>query len=429
MDDSEDIMVEQGDGGGGFFGGQNDTYTEVHHESYFSRIGNSFGGICVGIVLFFGAFPLLWWNEGRAVDYYQAINEGRKIVIPINTTAIDATNEGKLVYLTGLAEPTDAVSDEDFGIQTNMKTRLSRKVEMYQWKEKKTTRKENKVGGGTTTITEYTYSKAWSASLIDSSTFKKTGYINPTSMPYTSKDFYPTAVMIDAFTLPTDLINGISSLVPLGGTYNISDIPSSNLLVSSMTEQSYTNGYYFGATSTSSYTNSQVGDTRVTYSAASGGQVSIIAKQTGSTFAPYTASSGANLYRIEQGIVSSTQMFDNAKAENKTMTMILRFVGFIVMAIGLGIMLGPIAVMADIIPCIGDCVGAAVAIVAGMTAAVLSLVVIGIAWVANRPVILAVGGAGLAVVLYFVYRGYQKKQEKSRALDFNESAKDLEMDR
>jgi len=248
-------------------------------------------------------------------------------------------------------------------------------------------------------------------------------------MPYSSEDFYPTAVVVDAFTLPTDLVNGISSLTPLEGTLNVTDIPSNNLLVQSMTEQSYINGFYFGATNSSSYLNEVIGDTRVTYLATEGGQVSIIAMQTGATLDPYTASSGANLYLIEPGIVSSEQMFENAKASNKTITMILRFVGFIVMATGIGLILAPISAVADIIPCIGDCVGAAVSIVAGLIAAAFSLTVIGIAWVANRPIILVIGGGVLAGLFLLLYSGYRTKQNKSRALNLTENPKDFEMAR
>ena len=284
------------------------------------------------------------------------------------------------------------------------------------------------MGGGTSTYTEYSYSKTWSESNIDSTKFRETGYNNPNVMPYSSQFFYPTAVTIDAFTLPNELVDGISSLSPLDGTFNISDIPSQNVLASSTIEQTYPNGFYFGVTSSSSYTNEAIGDTRVTYSAAGSGQVSIIAQQTGSTFAPYTASSGADLYLLEAGNISSNEMFENAKAGNKAITMVLRFVGFVVMAIGIGLMMGPIAAVADIIPCLGDCVGGAISIVAGLIAAVLSLVVIGIAWVSNRPIILGIGGAVAGVVLILLYSGYRTKNQQ-KPIDHFSNEKDIEMSR
>ena len=55
---------------------RNDTYTETEKVSYGSRIGSSFGGMIPGILLFLGAFPLLFWNEGRAVKTARARDAG-----------------------------------------------------------------------------------------------------------------------------------------------------------------------------------------------------------------------------------------------------------------------------------------------------------------------------------------------------------------
>ncbi len=43
-----------------------DTFTEKSSQSWLSRIGGSFAGAVAGIVMMLVAFPLLWWNEGRA---------------------------------------------------------------------------------------------------------------------------------------------------------------------------------------------------------------------------------------------------------------------------------------------------------------------------------------------------------------------------
>ncbi len=395
---------------GGYTGGEDGVYTETETEGFFGRLGDSFAGICIGLLLFIGAFPLLWWNEGRAVDTYNAIKEGRKIYVPVSASPIDSLNEGSLVYVTGLAEPTDNITDVDFGVEVSSKTSLSRTVEMYQWQENKTTKKKKNVGGSTTTVTEYTYSKVWSDRLIDSSAFKQSAkHQNPGNMPYSSSTFYPSAVILGDFTLPTDLIDYISTPSAIGGTLDTDLIPDSNALSFSFTDNemfSYPNGFYFGNTTTTPY----VGHTRVTYQAAPGGVVSILAEQEGSTFGPYEASSGAELYRLEQGVVGAEAMFDNAKAENKAVTMVLRIVGAMVMSIGIGLVLQPLEVVADIIPCIGDLVGAAVSCVAGLIGITLSLIVIGIAWVANRPIILGVGAAGALVVGGLVYMGYKRKQ-------------------
>ena len=124
---------------------------------------------------------------------------------------------------------------------------------------------------------------------------------------------------------------------------------------------------------------------------------------------PYVASSGASLYRLDQGIIPAENMFDNARDENKILTMVLRIVGALVMSIGIGMILNPLAVVADILPCIGDLVGGAITCVSALIGIVLSLLVIGIAWVANRPIILGVAAALVAIVGYFVYSGFRRK--------------------
>mmetsp|Transcript_830 Transcript_830/g.1003 ORF Transcript_830/g.1003 Transcript_830/m.1003 type:complete len:438 (-) Transcript_830:179-1492(-) len=419
---AEEVPPESAYGNEGGYGYDN-TYTEVTHEGYFSKLGNSFAGICCGIVLFIGAFPLLWWNEGRAVDMYQAINEGRKIVVEVNSTVVDPTNEGKLVHLSGLAEPTQNLTDSAFGVDVTMKIKLSRDVELYQWVENVKTAKKDTVGGGTTTSKQYSYSKQWREYLVDSSRFSKPGYNNPTSMPYTSKDFY-SDVIIGAFSLPQTLVTAMSvGSTSLGVTFNTSMIPAYNTLAQSKPESVYGEGFYFGTPSSP-----QVGDTRVSFDASSGGVVSIIAKQTGNTFMPYEAKSGAELYRLSMGTLNPEEMFEDAKAENKTVTWILRFVGALVMIMGISTILQPLAVAADIIPCVGDCIGAGIGIVATLIGLFLSLVVIGIAWVANRPIILGVAVGGTALVGLLVFNGFRRKSVRSRNLDMPPEKNELQLE-
>ena len=54
----------------------NDSFTEVTHQSWGSRLGGAFKGIVFGIILFIVSFPLLFWNEGRAVKRHKTLEEG-----------------------------------------------------------------------------------------------------------------------------------------------------------------------------------------------------------------------------------------------------------------------------------------------------------------------------------------------------------------
>ena len=53
-----------------------DEHVEVTRASWFSRITESIKAVLIGLVLFFAAFPLLWWNEGRAVQTARSLDEG-----------------------------------------------------------------------------------------------------------------------------------------------------------------------------------------------------------------------------------------------------------------------------------------------------------------------------------------------------------------
>jgi hypothetical protein len=76
---------DAGDMGGGSFGGGG--FTESTTQSWFSRIGNAIKGVLVGLVLFVVSFPLLFWNEGRAVQAYMGLAEGKNSVVSVPADA------------------------------------------------------------------------------------------------------------------------------------------------------------------------------------------------------------------------------------------------------------------------------------------------------------------------------------------------------
>lgn len=49
--------------------------SEVTHHSWLSRAKNSIAGALFGVLLFFGSFALLGWNEARSVAEIRALNE------------------------------------------------------------------------------------------------------------------------------------------------------------------------------------------------------------------------------------------------------------------------------------------------------------------------------------------------------------------
>src|SRR5207245_2956185 len=87
--------------------------------------------------------------------------------------------------------------------------RLSRSVEMYQWKEQTKSETTKKLGGGEETVTTYSYSKVWDDSQIDSSDFKKPdGHQNP-PMAILSRTFQIPQGKLLAFDLDTPVLDRI----------------------------------------------------------------------------------------------------------------------------------------------------------------------------------------------------------------------------
>ena len=141
----------------------------VENPSWVQRLGSSFKGVLAGLALFVAGFPILFMNEGRAVDTAKRLKEGAGAVIDISADKVDPENEGKLVHVSGKADTKDILSDEAFGI-TNNALRLMRTVEVYQTVEHSETTREKR-GDKTVEKTTYSYSNEWRASPVNSAEF------------------------------------------------------------------------------------------------------------------------------------------------------------------------------------------------------------------------------------------------------------------
>ena len=131
----------------------------------------------------------------------------------------------------------------------------------------------------------------------------------------------------------------------------------------------------------------QVGDVRISYGVVKPDNVSLVAVQTASTFAPYQAKAGDAILLVQTGMHTAQEMFKIAQEQNAVLTWILRGAGFFVMFLGLFLIFKPIAVVADVVPLFGTALSAGIGAFAFLGAAVLSFLTIAIAWVVVRPVI------------------------------------------
>jgi hypothetical protein len=393
-----------------------ESYTKTTYQSWGDRIKDSFRGAIVGLILFVGAFPVLFWNEGRAVLRTQTLEEGEKVVLSIEADEIEWLYDEKLVHLTGKTATDETLSDERFSVVIKNAVKLRRVVEMYQWQEESHTETREQLGGGSETITTYTYSKQWLSTLEDSNHFRQPeGHQNPAYLPVKGKTVVAKKVKLGLFALSKTMLEKMS---------NYQQLPITPEIFAKMQEKGGTlldgkkiqlsqASYYIGDDPRSP----KIGDLRIKFEWVKPEVISVIAKQMGSKLMPYKTKAGGVIELFEYGEVTAQEMFEHAKMENIIITWFLRIVGFIMMFIGLNLLFEVLRMLAAVVPTIGNIVGILGGILAFLVALVFSLITIAVAWLFYRPLlgltILAIAGSMFALILYFSKPKSVKLQQSS----------------
>ena len=367
-----------------------DVVKVTNKQGFFGKLGNSFSGIVVGIILLFGGISLLWWNEHNNVKNIKDVKEMRDQVIDVSSSKIDEANEGKLIATNGKLDYNDSVmTDSTFNISAKTPV-LSRTVEMYQWVE------ESKTEDDTTT---YTYKKEWKDEIVDSTEFNSIkGHENPAYMAYESdKIVTDEDLKVGEFTLISsfkDLLSTDKDVVPEEGIV----LPEGYILF---------NKYI---TNSADMENPQVGDIRISYQKADYKDVSVLGKQVGDTIAEYTTKKNTNIKKIVKGTTNGTGMINEIESANKFMKWVYRFLGIFLIVIGISSILGPITTLIGYIPFVGKVVNSMIGVISFLVGLAISLVVIAISWFAARPIV-AIVSLVIAAALIFVFVKYVKKNK------------------
>ena len=388
----------------------NDSFSEFTSESWFGRLGGAIKGVLIGIVLFVISFPLLWWNEGRAVKTAKGLTEAGGSVVSVTADQVDAANDRKLVHMTALATTDEILHDPEFAVSVPA-IRLRRKAEMYQWHQKESSETRKKFGGGSETITTYDYQKKWSSHVIDSSGFKHSeGHVNPANMRFQNQEETAKLVKFGAFKLSSGLVGEFNSFETLPMEQKDLDKLPADLSKQVRLAQ---NLFYLSNDPQKSAPDPdkpEIGDLRITFEVVKPATVSILARQLGDTFEPWQSATGSTIDRLTVGTVSAENMLGQMEKENTTMTWVLRAVGFLLMAFGVGLVFSPLAVSANVLPFLGNLLRMGIGLFAGVVAATLSLVTIAVAWLAYRPLL----GTGLLVVAVGLFVGLKALGRKKR---------------
>ena len=377
------------------------SYTERSHQGYFSRLAGSFVGVLIGFLMIPGSVLLISWNEYRTIHRTRGLLEAEQVVEEVqDSMEIVPEQNKKLVHLTGKATTQETLKDKDFRV-SRLALRLNRRVEMYQWVEKKETHTREKVGGGKETVTTYTYDTRWSADRESSEGFKHPdGHINP-PLKYHSADYTASDATVGAFKLTADQVERINAWQDL-------ELNSSELLdqLAAPERAHYLveGNHLFIGSATPSPSSPAVGDLRIHFRAVEPTDISVLAQQDSDRLSAFTTHNGEKIESIETGIRSSTQMFESLRFQNSTLAWILRGVGWLLACVGFGLITGPLSTLASVLPFLGRLVGTATFFVSVLLGSCVALVAIGVAWIAVRPMLavlmFAVAGAGI----YMLFR-------------------------
>ena len=399
------------------------------------RRQSAVAGAMLGGVLSIASFPTLFLNEGRAVKTARSLQEGAASVVSVDSDQVDSTCEGKFVHLSGEARTDEMLTDDVFGVEVNA-IRLTRSVEMYQWKEleEKVTRK---VDGKSETETRFAYEKIWADSHLDSSKYHEpSGHENPANFPFEPRSIEAKQVDIGAYQLSQSLIAKIDQAESL--SVDLSKVPStlaSNLRPDGGVQSSATGFYWMHSsvskpevqTGTSAEANSvqdqvaadkavaaadepQIGDTRIHFAVTRPTEVSVMAQQTGSSFEPFKTHSGRSLNMLSSGVVSAAAMIEQAETENKILTWMLRIAGTAMIVFGIGLVIRPLSSMTESIPLVGSLVNMGATLVAVLLGGAMALMTIAVAWLFYRPLIAIPLIVISCAVMYYLFKQASKSQ-------------------
>jgi len=380
-----------------------DSYTEITCTNWMTRLGGSFKGIITGLVLIAIASILLFWNEGRFVKRSKSLKEGQQIASSIDVNKLASVPENSLVHVTGVIKSNLTPGDPDFGIEAKDALRLKREVLIYQWIEKKNIDKKKKVGGSIEKTTEYTYQKEWSSKLHTSDGFKmKEGHQNPLSVKYA--EFTQTvekAQLGDLFINHT-LLQKLNDFIPF-------DVPNGISNGQRIQENNKDHLHYVQYIGKGNPSSPQIGDLKIRYYQVPSSDYSLIGKFSNQQISSFLTKNSHQILLIKKGLHSKEDMFNNAHSSNSTTMWLLRLFGLLIMFSGWYMIGKPLVVVGDVIPIIGNIIGAGLSVFSGVLSLTLSLTIIAFAWLFYRP-ILAIGLfiVAVGIFIFFKRKNYRK---------------------
>ncbi len=334
-------------------------------------------GAIVGLFLMLLTVGIVFWIEHYTLNTAHGLEAMASQTVSAPAETVNPANEGKLIHLSGQATTTDTITDPQFGIAVPA-LRLTREVEVRQWKENKTEKKQ-----GNEKIITYDYEQIWSTkSPPSSSSFnKRAGHENPAGKPYDDAKYHAATVTLGAFTL----IPGQIEKIPADEAFPITAEMLAKLPGDLKGQVKVTDDgiLYVGANPDAP----SVGDCRIRYKIAKPQVISVVARQQGSQLAPYPIEGGQSINLVERGSRSAAEMFASAQSSTAILGWGGRILGFGLMAMGLFLVLRPTAAAASGAPpeSLGFNFRVGLFAIAGSLPAILGIV--GLRWLFDSVVV------------------------------------------
>lgn len=375
------------------------------HHPWVNRFGSAFGALFLAIILFLASFALILWNEKQAVEESWRLNEGGRLILPLQADQPDAENNGQLIHMSGAVTTNDVVSDEIFYISVNA-VKMQRVVEMYQWNEEESTDPGDKAAVSPDgSSRKYLYTRVWSARPISSAKFAVIqGHANQ-PMSLKGNEYVASTVKVGGFTLTTPFIDQLNNYQDYPMT------PETFARINPELDEYKLNGseFYLGANPAAP----EIGDIRVRYRVVLPGNViSVIGKQNDDKIETYHTDYSA-IKIVADGKVDADTMFrKEVNARDASLTWQLRVFSWLLMYTSIVLALYPARILSMVLPFIGVLVGFNPWVLALFVSLAFALMTVAMGWLNYRPALalgLLVMGCAVMIMTCFL----QKKQPKA----------------
>ena len=375
-------------------------------QSWLARMTQSSLALILGIVLLPTGIGLLVRTEYRAVMTLRTLTEGPGEIVTIDADKPDPANDGHLVLLVGSLASQSQLTDPEAHVSATAIV-LHRKVEMLQWLER-----IDNLGQNTLNKRAFFYSKAWSDTWVDSGFYKiMDGHINPL-MPLQSKVYTAPDARLGAFHVDAGLLAKLPALTPVTiGPDTIDALKSRFVRPISQTDDGLTVSVF--------PKDPDIGDLKISFTAAGSQDVTILARQSGNELQDYKTKSGSVIELISPGKQTARQFFPNFDDQSQILAWILRLIGTIVVFGAAVLFFMPLPVIGDFLPFMAMIKIIGTTRIAALVTSIVVPITICLTWLPFRPFLsgeVLLVGIVVAAAIIFVWprRGGRRRSTRGR---------------